>query len=66
MQPTGAQRWNTHWWLAGLAFTLDGADVDADGPPVEHQVLVKKSVRGSSAKSKPPTARNPSSGTKRE
>lgn len=49
---------HVHWWLAGLAFTL-GMVLTSTlmVRPVEHQVLVKKSVRGSSAKSKPPTAR---------
>ncbi|CKO24773.1 Conserved exported or membrane protein of uncharacterised function [Mycobacterium tuberculosis] len=60
---------HVHWWLAGLAFTL-GMVLTSTlmVRPVEHQVLVKKSVRGSSAKSKPPTARKPAvkSGTKRE
>lgn len=59
---------HVHWWLAGLAFTL-GMVLTSTlmVRPVEHQVLVKKSVRGSSAKSKPPTARKPAvkSGTKR-
>lgn len=70
MQPRQAHSDGTRALVAGGpgVHARDGADVDADGPARRTSSAGKKSVRGSSAKSKPPTARKPAvkSGTKRE